>query len=211
MKTLLTLLFTGLLCFAQAQIHVDSARIVQLNDTLYGVALYGALMTCPAVIIDSSKQIANDTINLSICYLQGDALNNFCKGYDTILLGTLVNANKTIILALACTDTTVSSCSSPQRKDTIVLQYMPTGIINVKSNYSLQLFPNPVVDILNGNISEYTGTTGLQVTSTTGQLFLQNITTQPNFTIDVSNLPPGVYFLQLTAHNSRVAKKFLKR
>jgi hypothetical protein len=211
MKILLTLLFTGLLCFAQAQIHVDSARIVQLDDTLYGVALYGALMTCPAVIIDSSKQIANDTINLSICYLQGDALNNFCKGYDTILLGALVNTNKTIILALACTDTTVTSCSSPQRKDTIVLQYIPTGIINVKSNYSLQLFPNPVSDILNGNISEYTGTTGLQVTSTTGQLFLQNITTQPNFTIDVSNLPPGVYFLQLTAHNSRVAKKFLKR
>jgi hypothetical protein len=92
-----------------------------------------------------------------------------------------------------------------------VLQYIPTGIINVNSDYSLQLFPNPVSDILNGNISEYTGTTGLQVTSTTGQLFLQNITTQPNFTIDVSNLPPGVYFLQLTAHNSRVAKKFLKR
>ena len=200
-----------MLCFAQAQIHVDSARIVQLNDTLYGVALYGVVMPSgPCSIIESSEYATNDTITISLCYLYGNAASALCRGYDTVPVVDLNNTGRVIIVALARTDTVTNTCINPQKRDTIVLQYIPTGIINIKSSYSLQLFPNPVVDILNGNISEYTGTTGLQVTSTTGQLFLQNIITQPNFTIDVSALPPGVYFLQLTVGNSRLVKRFAK-
>ena len=49
------------------------------------------------------------------------------------------------------------------------------------------------------------------VASSTGQLLLQNTITQPNFTIDLSTLPPGLYFLQLTNGSRRAVKRFVKQ
>ncbi|MFM2305808.1 MAG: hypothetical protein RLZZ367_477 [Bacteroidota bacterium] len=197
---------------SKAQILIDSAKIVQLGDTLYGVALYGVYMpTPPCAIIDSSKQVTGDTINIRLCYLYGDAQSSGCKAYDTITLGNLQNSNYTVVVALSRADTTTSTCANPNRKDTIVLQYIRTGIINVESDYALQLFPNPAGNTLSGKVAGYTGNTILQVTSATGQLLLQNTTTQPNFAIDISALPPGLYFLQLTNGSQRVVKRFVKQ
>jgi hypothetical protein len=208
--TVIVFLVTHFIC--SAQILIDSAKIVQLGDTLYGVALYGVFMpTRPCAIIDSSKQIHNDTISVGLCYLYGDALSVACKGYDTITVGNLHNSHYTVIVALARTDTTTSTCANPNRKDTIVLQYIPTGIINVESDHALQLFPNPAGNVLSGKIAEYTGATTLQIIAATGQLFLQNTITQPTFTVDVSTLPPGLYFLQLTNGRLRIIRRFVKQ
>jgi hypothetical protein len=211
MKTLLTLLFTGLLCFAQAQIHVDSARIVQLNDTLYGVALYGVVMPSgPCSIIESSEYATNDTITISLCYLYGNAASALCRGYDTVPVGDLNSTGRVIIVALARTDTVTNTCINPQKRDTIVLQYIPTGITNVESDYSLQLFPNPAGNMLRCNTTECVGTGTMQIISVTGQLLFKGAITQPDFTVDLSPLPPGVYFLQLTDSRQRIVKRFVK-
>jgi hypothetical protein len=50
-----------------------------------------------------------------------------------------------------------------------------------------------------------------QITSAAGRLLLHSVVAQPNFSIDVSALPPGLYFLQLTAGGWKVVKQFVKQ
>ncbi|HLP49403.1 MAG TPA: T9SS type A sorting domain-containing protein [Chitinophagales bacterium] len=197
---------------AKAQIGVDSARIVQLNDTSFGLALYDVLLPSgPCVIIDSSKQVENDSIKISLCYLYGNALSIVCHAYDTILLGNLTNASYTIIVALARTDTFNNTCASPHSKDTLVLYYTPTNIEDVTYNNSATLFTNPVSNKLSGKVNSITSKAHLQVMTLEGRIAMPDVTiTQPNFEIDVSSLPAGMYLLQALDDKQRWVKKFVK-
>jgi hypothetical protein len=208
------LLITAMLFCVQhssrAQIYVDSAKIVQLDNTHHGVALYGVVMTCPARVIDSAQVVSNDTVLLTLCYLYGNAVGDICRANDTFELNISALTDYTVIAALARTDSFTNSCNSPQKKDTIVLHYMYTGLVDVGRGDAIKLFPNPAGNILQGNIEGYATATDVSITSTTGQLLLQSNIVLPNFTIDVSTLPPGLYFLQLTVGNSRLVKRFAK-
>lgn len=196
----------------QAQIPVDSAKIVQLNDTLHGVALYGVFTpNLPCAIIDSSKVIGADTTRVFICYLSASALSVGCKASDTVLLGNLHNTYHTIIVALARTDTTNNTCSNPSKRDTIALYYAPTDVMDMSGYNSTLIFSNPVTNMLTGKIEHLTSNIHLHVLGLDGQCIIPNLTiTQPNFEIDVSALPSGLYFLQLWDGKQQTIKKFVK-
>jgi hypothetical protein len=74
----------------------------------------------------------------------------------------------------------------------------------------LNIYPNPVVDNLAINLSQMHSAVNWQITSAAGRLLLHSVVAQPNFTIDVSTLPPGVYFIQLVNDHQQIIKRFVK-
>ncbi len=83
------------------------------------------------------------------------------------------------------------------------------GITETEEAPTFNLYPNPATHQLTIKTTGYNS--NYQLTTTTGQLLLQGSVTQPNFTIDVSTLPPGLYFLQLTNGSQRSIRKFVKQ
>jgi hypothetical protein len=73
------------------------------------------------------------------------------------------------------------------------------------------LFPNPVAGTLTVTLDRpEAATTSTRVTSSTGRVFLANkhkVLSERSLELDVSSLPPGIYFLSL---NNKVAAKNLK-
>ncbi|MFM2305809.1 MAG: hypothetical protein RLZZ367_478 [Bacteroidota bacterium] len=196
----------------KAQIHVDSVRIVSLGDSVYGLGLYNVVMPSgPCTIKDSTKLVGQDSIKVALCYMYGNSASQICHGYDTIVLGNIGNVFHTVVVSLSAIDVSTNTCANPNKKDTVVLQHIPTDIIYIESDHTLQLFPNPAGNILSGKLAGYIGATNLQITSAEGHLLLQNTITQANFAIDISALPPGLYFLQLTNGRLRIIRRFVKQ
>lgn len=85
--------------------------------------------------------------------------------------------------------------------------------INEIAETSFTLSPNPTSAKLTLQLTN-SATTNLtyQILTTDGRVLFQNkITTQPNIEIDVSQLPSGLYFLQLQDDKQRVVRKFVKQ
>lgn len=80
---------------------------------------------------------------------------------------------------------------------------------------SLDIFPNPVQDILNLSIeSDIRGTFDLNVFNLKGQLLQQEVVqlsvTNSYQQVNVDNLPKGNYILQLTDEDKMITKKMIK-
>ena len=88
--------------------------------------------------------------------------------------------------------------------------YAPNSVSNLYDEKPIDFYPNPATNQLTIQATNLT-TGSYQITTTTGQLILQSTITQPNFTIGVSALPPGLYFLQLTNGSQLVVKRFVKQ
>jgi hypothetical protein len=215
MKTILLLLCAAICIGCKAQIYVDSVKIVQLNDTSYGLALYDVVMPSgPCTIKDSLIQITPDTIKATLCYLYGNSASQLCHGYDTVFLGNIDMPSYTVVLALAAVDWSepTNTCINPNKKDTIVFYYTPTNVEDIKNSGSIILFSNLVKNVLTGKLNDFTSDFSLHFFDIYGkQVLSEEKLTQPNFTIDVSALPPGLYFLQLTNGRQRAVRKFVKQ
>jgi hypothetical protein len=93
--------------------------------------------------------------------------------------------------------------------DTCGYIYSDVEANEVQTEIVCKLYPNPATHQLTIQTTGYNSS--YQLTTTTGQLLLQGNVTQPNFTIDVSILPPGLYFVQLTNGQQRAVRKFVKQ
>ncbi len=75
----------------------------------------------------------------------------------------------------------------------------------------IRLGPNPVGNTLNIiGLQQISGLKSLSVASPAGKLMQQIGLTGPETTIDISELPPGTYFLTLTTETGRASFRFLK-
>lgn len=92
-----------------------------------------------------------------------------------------------------------------------------TGIANHKDaeSHNLSVFPNPVNDNLHFNFQAESGEKrfNLTVTNATGQTLIRKAFAAHQFTnnysVDVSKLTPGVYFLQLQTDSRNLQNKFV--
>jgi len=96
--------------------------------------------------------------------------------------------------------------------DTVVVSGDATlGIEDTKINdIALDVFPNPVVDVL--HIETASEIQALQIYSITGQK-LKDVTmdSSKNATIDLSDLEPTIYIVQITTLEGVFAKRFVKK
>jgi hypothetical protein len=194
---------------AQFYTYVDSLKIFPKepvrNDTVR-LALY------LTVLSDSKRHYLEHTLNgnnidIRCCFtLNGATTVTYFN--DTLLIGPLTDGTYTINFKSYTTINT-DSCADPGDStmyyDTFVVQ-APASISIIKSE-NFTLYPSPAYEVL--HIRNATGAI-LQkaiVFDTHGSLQKQYSGKEP---LDISILPPGMYFLCLDTDKGRVMKRFVK-
>ncbi len=77
---------------------------------------------------------------------------------------------------------------------------------------SIELYPNPAEDILHIYLNEITGETVVTILDIHGQLVLNQILFNGNFTsIDINSLPAGFYLLRIQNEDKYLASTFVKK
>jgi hypothetical protein len=83
--------------------------------------------------------------------------------------------------------------------------------INEQQESRLFLYPNPAIDKITIEIPAVPANSQLSIMNLDGQELITHQITQPTTTIDVSNLPSGVYFVRLTNDKTVEVGKFIKQ
>ena len=89
----------------------------------------------------------------------------------------------------------------------------PTSIKEHYNSDKIQLYPNPVNEVLNIQISENTKIKSIEVFSINGEIIYSNPNAQNegmNFTINTSVFPKGMYFVQIQGEEKTYIKNFVK-
>ncbi len=159
-----------------------------------------------------------DTIVATICYL-GQANQTPCPRTDTFALG--VKKNGVINIRGIFQEVRNGQCKGNPTimgnhiKDTFdfTINTIYSSIeTNSNSKDKFSIAPNPTNDKLNCSVTNAALNSTIQITTIEGRKVLTGIpATQNNFDIDVSALPAGIYFLQLSDERQRVVKKFVKQ
>ena len=84
-----------------------------------------------------------------------------------------------------------------------------TGIVEESNSaHAIQIYPNPASNVL--TVRSALKNNSVKITNTLGQLVYKTELFDEEIKLNISELPPGVYFLERTADNSLSAKKFIK-
>lgn len=116
-----------------------------------------------------------------------------------------------ITAANGCTDTYCDSSVYIFKTDAEIISVTvvggPTGIKETATN-QLSIYPNPSIDVL--TIETQTGKGIYQLLDITGKTLLQGSVTSTKFTLDISNLSSGVYFISVADGDKQVFGKVVK-
>ena len=74
---------------------------------------------------------------------------------------------------------------------------------------AISIYPNPVNNVLNFNVSENVTISDISIVDITGKLINSSFNLNQK-TIDVSDIQSGVYFVRFTSEDKTVTKKFIK-
>jgi hypothetical protein len=214
MKTLLLILVLFCAFSAKAQImhrvYIHPAQIAS-TDTIVVEVQKAIGMSCS--LIDSTCTVLGNNINITCCYRVRENVSTvICSDTLYFSVGPLPAGVYYLNYKInASNDTSDVICRYPDLSDSSSITF--TVGANSISNLTdeLNIYPNPVVDNLAINLSQMHSAVNWQITSAVGRLLLHSVVAQPNFSIDVSALPPGLYFLQLTAGGWKVVKQFVKQ
>jgi hypothetical protein len=83
--------------------------------------------------------------------------------------------------------------------------------VNEYRSSRLSMYPNPVTDRITIEISGKANGGNLSILNIGGQQLITRQITEPNTTIDISNLLSGLYFVQLTGERTVEMGKFVKQ
>jgi hypothetical protein len=83
--------------------------------------------------------------------------------------------------------------------------------INESKESKFSLYPNPATDKITVELSGMTQGGNLTIVDIEGQEFITRQITEPKTQIDISNLPSGVYFVQLTKDKTVEVEKVVKQ
>lgn len=93
------------------------------------------------------------------------------------------------------------------------------GVINDKSQLQLteamtnfvQLWPNPVDDLLTVNRNDWLENARFKIVNLTGKVLISGVISSGQQTIDVSDIDQGLYFLKLESKGKFAVRKFMKQ
>ena len=95
-------------------------------------------------------------------------------------------------------------------KATVMKYDFPAGINNLKES-GLSVYPDPAIDKITVEISGVTKESNLAIVDIEGQELITRQITEPKTTIDISDLPSGVYLLRLTSQGMVKVGKIIKQ
>jgi hypothetical protein len=101
-----------------------------------------------------------------------------------------------------------TGCNSPQE----VFNNCPydLNVQNITSNNTFSLYPNPTSNLVTIETAVAPVISQLSIMNLNGQAVLTHQISEPKTTIDISNLPSGVYFVRVTNERTVEVGKFVK-
>lgn len=176
------------------------------TDTIPNASNCDSIITVNLTVnnVDTSVILTNDSIYanaLSASYQWIDCSNNtVISGATNQSYIASSNGNYAVVVTQnGCTDT--SSC----------VNVTGVSIGELLSNNNINMYPNPVSDILTIELKDNMQDVTLNITNISGQLIYNNSTILNNKeVINLSNLSSGVYFINLTTNGISKHLKFIK-
>jgi hypothetical protein len=86
-----------------------------------------------------------------------------------------------------------------------------TSVVDYSNQNTFTIYPNPTNNLLNINTTlQGNDEVQYQIINTLGATAMANKVTAKDFSIDVSTLPSGIYFIHLQSGNAKTVKRFVK-
>lgn len=126
--------------------------------------------------------------------------------------GTMFECTTTGTLTTLINFNGITNGSNPQYGRLLELNAAPLGINKVTRNQEISLYPDPASTILTlkFNLPER-GEATIKIIDVSGrELVSRNSVIDNPFTIDISSLVPGIYFLKIITEKSSEIRKFVK-
>lgn len=88
---------------------------------------------------------------------------------------------------------------------------IPNAINQLENNDEVAVFPNPITDVVTVKYNKSLAVNQIGIYNTMGQMvLLQKVVGQTETTLQLKNLPAGIYMIRLACGNNSIAKKILK-
>lgn len=108
-------------------------------------------------------------------------------------------------LYIAYQDIAANSCATVKKFDSVYVG------VEVRHNLPVKIFPNPATDKINLDFPSLTDTFGeLEIFQTEGNNIFSAKRNGNNFSLDIGNFSPGLYFFRLKTDSSNYFGRFLK-
>lgn len=113
------------------------------------------------------------------------------------------NLFRSIVISGACTDTSNS---------VILSVLIPTGLADIDSGYTVNMFPNPVKDKLNIHLNEFNANSSITLTiiDIQGKILKKEYLNGNVHSTDLTDLTNGIYFLEILGEKGKSVRKFIK-
>jgi len=160
---------------------------------------------------------ATGTAPLTYSWNWGDGSANSSGAYPSHTYSSAGNYNicLTITDGNGCTDTYCDSSTYIYKTEGAaitldVVAQLPNGVEEL-DNHHFSIYPNPTNNLLNITTTlQGNNETQYQIINTLGATAMANKATAKDFSIDVSALPSGIYFIHLQRGNAQTVKRFVK-
>ncbi len=184
-----------------------------VGDSFEGIFTFGFDQFGPIEKIDSilmgseyRKIFYVDTLNYNVTFIEGvghimtNSFLNDCRGFH--FRNMIVDNNMLSFYRRYLNSYSESNVEYWNVETTSCFQ---TANNEDFKEDDFKIYPNPVIDNL--NILNYQSFSSYQIFNLNGQLVMQG---EPNYSIDITHLEKGMYFLVLNQEDYQVHKKFIK-
>lgn len=212
-KTAILVILLNLLFKTSSAVFIDScylfSRPYTTDSSNIFLVVHSVVSSSPCSVDDFSLAYNDDTIGVTVCYEAG-FIQSTCPRVDTFDLGIRLNNPIKVIAAFLQNSDGVCKSSS-LFQDSFTLQVTTDyNTISDLNTIGINFHPNPATNKI--TVENPSVFSSLQILSADGRVHMQrSVTQQPNFEIDVSVLPAGIYFLQLWDGKQQVVRKFVKQ
>jgi len=183
---------------------INNLYIIPTHPTIFDTVK----VVCHSIFNSSACTRNWDTVQFNGQNIYVDALHNIgmmgaiCNSTDTIVIGML-NED---FYNLSYTITTMPQFTST----TETLNFAVTYTVNSSNHfneYTTFIYPNPAHNFINIDIKDFNSISNFQVEfyNFTGQLIKSHFGVNYNKTVDCSELPNGLYFVQLKVGTETLA------
>lgn len=211
MKALATILF-AMLCIGATAQNITQLRTFPINPTSNDTVLLIADLQFNTTSCDldtKSHQVNGNSIVANTQHCVGIA-QAICNTTDTFILGVLPTGRYTVNLTLNTGGAPVPCTPGIVPSDNDTMSFVVQTILGIQDQVlpSFTIYPNPANDFIVLSDEYQKVVSSLKVFNVAGAVVLESDT--PKERIDVSQLTPGVYTMELHHKTGVITEKFIK-
>jgi len=199
--------------YSKNRLYSSSGVIVDLT-TGYPVLMATLSGAEGSVVVDSTAELvcfATEADYTKDAIVKRYSINNFIL-QDSIVVSNLFERssfyNKVFNLISLGNEKLAFSTSNGK---VVIIDVGLIGVKESKIKVDLELFPNPTTDFVTINASGLTEFSDLQLISINGEVLQKKTINQFPFSVDMSDVAPGTYFIVITSKEFSKVEKVIKQ